>query len=54
MSARTSDALLVRGGTVVEATGSRRADVLVGDGRIVAVGPELTHHGAQVIEAGGA
>ncbi|WP_353507937.1 dihydropyrimidinase [Intrasporangium sp.] len=44
----------MRGGTVVEATGPRRADVLVGDGRIVAVGPELTHHGARVIEAGGA
>ena len=32
-------AIAVRGGTVVDATGSRRADVLVGDGRVIAVVP---------------
>jgi dihydropyrimidinase len=49
-----SDALLVRGGTVVESAGPRRADVLVRSGRIVAVGPDLEHDGVEVIEAGGA
>ena len=29
----------IRGGTVVDRNGSRRADVLVGDGRVIAVGP---------------
>ena len=33
--------LVVRGGTVVDATGSRRADVLVGRGGVVAVGEDL-------------
>jgi dihydropyrimidinase len=33
--------LLIRGGTVVTATGSRRADVAIEGGRIVAVEPEL-------------
>ena len=32
-------AVAVRGGTVVDATGSRRADVLVGEGRVIAVVP---------------
>ena len=36
----TGDVVL-RGGTVVDATGSRRADVLVSGGRIVAVGEQL-------------
>ena len=31
--------IAIRGGTVVDAAGSRRADVLVGDGRVTAVGP---------------
>jgi dihydroorotase len=43
--------LLIRGGTVVDATGSRRADVLVSDGRIAAVGDGLD--GAEVLDAGG-
>jgi dihydroorotase len=43
--------LVIRGGTVVDATGSRRADVLVSDGRVVAVGEGL---GApEVLDAGG-
>jgi dihydroorotase len=43
--------LVIRGGTVVDATGRRRADVLVDDGQIVAVGAELT--GERVLDAGG-
>jgi dihydroorotase len=34
--------IVIRGGDVVDATGSRRADVLVEDGRIAAVGTELS------------
>jgi dihydroorotase len=34
--------IVIRGGEVVDATGSRRADVLVEDGRITAVGTELS------------
>ncbi|MDX1482558.1 MAG: dihydropyrimidinase [Woeseiaceae bacterium] len=46
--------LLIRGGTVVNADRSRRADVLCEDGRIVAVGEKLdAPSGAQVIDAGG-
>ena len=30
----------IRGGTVVDSEGSRRADVVVGDGRVAAVGPD--------------
>ena len=33
--------IVIRGGEVVDATGSRRADVLVEDGRIAAVGTDL-------------
>jgi dihydropyrimidinase len=47
-------ALVLRGGTVVDAAGSRRADVLVDDERIVAVGPDLEAAGAEVVDAGGA
>jgi dihydroorotase len=43
--------LLIRGGTVVDATGSRRADVLVSDGRIAEVGDGLDAH--EVLDAGG-
>lgn len=45
--------LLLRGGTVVEATGVRRADVLVRAGRIEAVGKDLESGGAEVVDAGG-
>jgi dihydroorotase len=34
--------IVIRGGKVVDATGSRRADVLVEEGRITAVGSDLT------------
>ena len=46
--------VLVRGGTVVDATGSRRADVAVRDGLVAAVGDGLeTPKGASVLDAGG-
>jgi dihydropyrimidinase len=48
-------ALLIRGGTVVNADLSRRADVLVEGERIVAVGPDLeAPAGAEIVDAGGA
>ena len=48
-------AILIRGGTVVNADVSARADVLVEDGKIVAVGPDLeASGGAETIDAGGA
>ena len=49
-------ALVVRGGTVVTATGSWRADVAVRDGRIDAIAPDLTDvaaSAAEVIDATG-
>ena len=46
--------LLIKGGTVVNAELSVRADVLCEDGKIVAVGKDLdTPSGAQVVDAGG-
>lgn len=45
---------LIAGGTVVTARDSFRADVLVEDERIAAVGLNLDHDGAQVIDASGA
>lgn len=45
--------LLVRGGTIVTAAGSRSADVAVRDGRIEAIGPGLTADGARVVDATG-
>ena len=47
--------LLLTGGTVTDATGTRRADVAVGvDGTVVAVGPDLGGIGAaRVLDAGG-
>src|SRR5207245_9930404 len=47
--------LLMRGCTVVDGTGApeRRADVLVRDGRIAAVGRDLAADGARVIDAAG-
>ena len=46
--------MLLRGGTVVDATGSRRADVLVEAGAVVAVGADLDAGGTgvQVLDAG--
>src|SRR5688500_5708008 len=48
--------LLIRGGTVIDGTGSAgvRADVRVRDGMIVEVGPDLTPDGEQVLDAGDA
>ncbi|HET9541984.1 MAG TPA: dihydroorotase, partial [Acidimicrobiales bacterium] len=43
--------LVIRGGTVVDADGSRRADVAVADGVIVAVGDGLS--GGRELDAGG-
>jgi dihydroorotase len=48
--------VLVRGGRVVDATGERRADVLVREGRIAAVGDDLRDaagRGHLLIDAGG-
>jgi dihydroorotase len=45
---------MVRGGTVVDETGERRADVVIGDGTVTAVGRDLdVPAGATVLEAGG-
>ena len=47
--------MLIRGGTVVNHDASRRADVLIEGGRIVAVGEGLAAPaGAEIIDAGGA
>ena len=48
--------LILRGGTVIDASGGRRADVLVDGERIVAVGPDLDLDvpGARLVDAGGA
>lgn len=43
--------VVIKGGRVVDPTGSRPADVLVDDGRIAAVGADLT--GDRVLDAGG-
>ena len=43
--------LVVRGGTVIDATGSRRADVLIRDGVVVAVADEL--EARRVLDAAG-
>jgi dihydropyrimidinase len=45
--------LLFTGGTVVTAEGSFRADVLVEDERVVAVGTDLPANGAETIDASG-
>ena len=44
--------ILIRGGTVVNHDHSRRADVLIDDGKIVAIGDKLS--GSETIDAGGA
>ncbi len=52
--AAAAGAVLVQGGTVVDATGERRADVVVAGGRVQAVGLDLTAPpGAHVLDAGG-
>ncbi len=44
--------VVIKGGRIIDATGERRADVVIGeDGRIAAVGPDLA--GDRVIDAGG-
>ena len=54
MTEATAGDLLVRGGTVVDATGERRADVLVRDGLVVAVAPGLeVPASTPVLDAGG-
>lgn len=46
--------VLIRGGTVVDRDGERRADVLIESGRVAAVDGDLTApRGATVLEAGG-
>jgi dihydroorotase len=46
--------IVIRGGQVVDATGSRRADVLVEDGRVAAVAPDgASLAGDVVLDAGG-
>ncbi len=50
-----SKTILIRGGTIVNHDHSRRADVLVSDGKIVAVDSKLeAPKGAETIDAGGA
>ncbi len=47
-------ALLIRGGTVVTAEASARADVLCDGGLIAAIGPDLDPpNGAEIVDAGG-
>jgi N-acyl-D-amino-acid deacylase len=47
--------LILRGGMVVDGTGApaRRADVVLSQGRVVAVEPDAVRDGARVIDAGG-
>jgi len=46
--------VVVRGGTVIDETGERRADVLISDGTVTAVGPDLDIPAkATVLDAGG-
>ena len=42
--------LVIKGATVVDQRGTRRADVAIEDGRIVGVGPDL--HGGDILDAG--
>ncbi len=53
-SVRSKTALVIRGGTVVDATGSRRADVAVAGGMVLQVGADLqAPTGARVLDAAG-
>ena len=47
------DQVLIRGGTVVDAHGRRRADVLVAGGVIAAVGPDVAADGHPTLDAEG-
>ena len=52
-TATTPSELLLRGGTVVDATGTRRADVRVVDGRVVEVAEGLdAPTSAKILDAG--
>ena len=45
---------LLKGGTLIDGKGRRRADLLLRDGRIAAIGPDLVHaSGAEVIDCYG-
>jgi len=53
-SGRSSPSLVIRGGTVVDAGGTRVADVVISGGVVVEVGPGVTvPQGATVLDAGG-
>src|SRR5258705_2312840 len=55
MSPSMPGAVLVKGGTVIDAEGSRRADVVVRDGVVAEGGDKLTPPaGATVLDADGA
>jgi len=46
--------LLLKGGTLIDGTGRRRGDVLVRDGRIAAVGPDIVEaSGVRTLDCGG-
>ncbi len=54
MPERAPARLVVRGGTLVDATGTRRGDLVLEDGRIVDVGADLdVPRGARILDAGG-
>ncbi|MBO7077180.1 MAG: amidohydrolase family protein, partial [Bacteroidales bacterium] len=45
---------LLKGGTLIDAAGRRRGDVLIRDGRIAAIGPDIVEaSGAQVVDCSG-
>lgn len=45
--------VVIRGGTVLDRDGERRADVAIEDGRITAVGKVVPSEGTEVLDAGG-
>lgn len=51
---RVSELLIIKGGRIIDETGARDADVLIGDdGRIVEVGADLDATGHRVLDASG-
>ena len=52
---RAPAAIIIRGGTVVDSTGSHRADVLIREGVVASVGPQMSTGapGTVVLDAGG-